>query len=141
MKHRLIILSDLWGVTDASWLSKYVDKLLEDFQVTFYSSCELAEMPRKNLSEEERHNFFVNGGLERAVKNLVELEKDRLTVLAFSIGGAIAWKACLKGLDVKKLYAISSTRLRYETENRKPKQYFILEKKITTSQIIIGLKR
>lgn len=124
MKHRLIILSDLWGVTDDSWVAMYVDKLSEDFQVTFYSSCELAEMPRENLSEEERHVFFVNGGLERAVKNLVELEKERFTVLAFSIGGTIAWKACLKGLDIEKLYAISSTRLRYETE--KPKAEAIL---------------
>lgn len=124
MKHRLIILSDLWGVTDDSWVAMYVDKLSEDFQVAFYSSCELAEMPRENLSEEERHVFFVNGGLERAVKNLVELEKERFTVLAFSIGGTIAWKACLKGLDIEKLYAISSTRLRYETE--KPKAEAIL---------------
>ncbi|MGG6230423.1 alpha/beta hydrolase [Tenacibaculum sp. SDUM215027] len=124
MKYRLIILSDLWGVIDASWVSMYVDKLSEDFEVTFYSSCELAEIPEKNLSEEERHHFFVNGGIEKAVKKLVELEKERLIVLAFSIGGTIGWKACLKGLNVKKLYAISSTRLRYETE--KPKAEAIL---------------
>ncbi|REH52537.1 hypothetical protein C7448_103272 [Tenacibaculum gallaicum] len=121
MKNRLIILSDLWGTTDTRWVSMYVDKLSEDFEVTFYSSCELAEMTEKNLSEEERHHFFVNGGIEKAVKNLIELEKERLTVLAFSIGGTIVWKACLKGLDVESLYTVSATRLRYEIEKNKGK--------------------
>lgn len=124
MKYRLIILSDLWGVIDASWVSMYVDKLSEGFEVKLYSSCELAEISEKNLSEEERHHFFVNGGIEKAVKNLMALEKEQLIVLAFSIGGTIGWKACLKDLNVKKLYAISSTRLRYETE--KPKAEAIL---------------
>lgn len=124
MKNRLIILSDLWGIEDTSWVSLYLDMLSNDFKITFYSSCELAEMSKKDLSEVERHSFFLNGGVEKAVKNLIELENGQLTVLAFSIGGTIAWKACLKGLDVKKLYAISSTRLRYETE--KPKAEAIL---------------
>lgn len=119
MKNRLIILSDIWGAKDVSWVSLYVDMLSNDFKVTFYSSCELAEMSKKDLSEVERHNFFLNGGVEKAVKNLIELEKGELTVLAFSIGGTIAWKACLKGLNFERLYAVSATRLRYETE--KPK--------------------
>lgn len=131
MKNRLIILSDLWGMTDASWVSMYVDKLLDDFKVVFYSSCELAEMREKNLSEEERHHFFVNGGIEKAVKNLIELEKERLSVLAFSIGGIIAWKACLKGLDVESFYAISATRLRHETEKPKSKIALCYGKKDT----------
>ena len=41
--------------------------------------------------------------------------------MAFSIGGTIAWKACLIGLKIDNFYAVSSTRLRYETE--KPNCY------------------
>ena len=33
----------------------------------------------------------------------------------FSIGGTIAWKACLSGLEAHRIVALSSTRLRYET--------------------------
>ena len=35
--------------------------------------------------------------------------------MAFSIGGTIAWQAALQGLNVRKLLAFSSTRLRHET--------------------------
>jgi len=38
----------------------------------------------------------------------------QVDVLAFSIGGTITWKAALKGLRVKSMYAVSATRLRYE---------------------------
>lgn len=121
MKNRLLILSDLWGITDASWVSMYVNRLSDNFKVVLYNSCELAEMPQKYLLEAQRHAFFLNEGIEKAVENLIKLEKEQLTVLAFSIGGTIAWKACLNGLDVKSFYAISSTRLRYETERPKGK--------------------
>jgi hypothetical protein len=72
------------------------------------------------------HEQFVNGGIENAVENLLKLEKGKMDILAFSIGGTIAWKAALKGLDVKNLFAVSSTRLRYETKvpNCKIKLYF-----------------
>ena len=36
--------------------------------------------------------------------------------MGFSIGGFIAWKACFSVLSIQNLYAISSTRLRYENE-------------------------
>ncbi|CAM1365762.1 conserved hypothetical protein [Tenacibaculum sediminilitoris] len=124
MKQRLIILSDLWGTINIPWFSIYVDKLSEDFEVISYNSCELAEIPEKNLLEEERHRFFAEKGIDKAVTNLVTLEKEQLIVLAFSIGGTIAWKACLKGLNIENLYAVSATRLRYETA--KPKAETIL---------------
>ena len=37
-------------------------------------------------------------------------------ILAFSMGGSIAWEAGLKGMDIGRLYAVSSTRLRLQTE-------------------------
>lgn len=42
------------------------------------------------------------------------MAKPRI-VLAFSVGGAIAWRAIQAGLVVDQLYAVSATRLRYET--------------------------
>ena len=44
------------------------------------------------------------------------MEKKEVSVLAFSVGGTIAWRAALSGLPVDQLFAISATRLRYEAE-------------------------
>lgn len=119
MKERLIILSDLWGVEDAEWLKYYLVQLNSFFDIACYDSRNLADLNITDQSEESIHHQFVNGGIERAVEALLELEKEQITVLAFSVGGTIAWKAALKGLLANKLFAVSSTRLRYEKE--KPK--------------------
>jgi pimeloyl-ACP methyl ester carboxylesterase len=77
--------------------------------------------------------------------NSPNLEKNKIDILAFSIGGTIAWKAILKGLKVERLFAVSSTRLRYETEvpdceiklyfgekdNWKPDEYWFEKHQIT----------
>ena len=66
--------------------------------------------------EEKRHQQFVNGGIEKAVEKLNELEKESaISILAFSIGGTIAWKYALKNKNVMALYGVSATRIRYET--------------------------
>ena len=57
---------------------------------------------------------MVNGGVDRAAKKLIDLEPDVVTVLGFSIGGLIGWKAGLLDLTIETLYAVSSTRLRKE---------------------------
>ena len=51
-----------------------------------------------------------------AVQELLAQEKGLLHVLAFSIGGSIAWKASLQGLKVEQLCCVSATRLRHETQ-------------------------
>ncbi|MCZ4319882.1 alpha/beta hydrolase [Aequorivita viscosa] len=115
MKLRLVILSDLWGFNNLHWVNNYVKLLSDDFQLIFYDSCELAEIDKTNLTEKELHSKFTNGGIATAATNLSHLEKERVIVVGFSIGGTIAWKAGLSGLNISTLYAISSTRLRYET--------------------------
>jgi len=70
---------------------------------------------RTNLKEETIHSQFVEKGINIAVRKLIELEKEKVSILAFSIGGTIAWKAGLEGLKIESFHAISSTRLRYET--------------------------
>ncbi|MCY1513938.1 hypothetical protein D9M68_484620 [compost metagenome] len=50
------------------------------------------------------------------MKNLLLKEKEEISIIGFSIGGLIAWKATLSGLNAKYICAISSTRLRYESQ-------------------------
>ena len=116
MKPRLIILSDLWGKEKSNWVAGYVDLLNDKFEIQYYDCCDLGGIDKANYTEENLHSQFVNGGIEKAVANLLKAEKNEIDVLAFSIGGTIAWKSALKGLNVRRLFAVSSTRLRYENE-------------------------
>lgn len=97
-------------------LAGYVELLKDKFEIQYYDCCDLGGIDKANYTEENLHSQFVNGGIEKAVENLLKTEKNKIDVLAFSIGGTIAWKATLKGLNVRKLFAVSSTRLRYENE-------------------------
>lgn len=114
MKPRLIILSDLWGKEKSDWISYYVELLKDNFEIHYYDCCALGEIDKSDYTEENLHSQFVDGGIERALKNLLNTEKSQITILAFSIGGTIAWKAALKGLNVCQLFIVSSTRLRFE---------------------------
>jgi pimeloyl-ACP methyl ester carboxylesterase len=114
MKPRLIILSDLWGKEKSNWVAGYIQLLNDKFEIQYYDCCGLGEIDKTNYTEENLHNQFINGGIEKAVTNLLKTEKNQIDILAFSIGGTIAWKAALMGLNVRSLFAVSSTRLRYE---------------------------
>lgn len=118
MHPKLIIISDLNGFDDSIWMENYLRFLESDFEISSYDSCKLAGINQDELTQDELHSQFINGGIEKAVQKLLELEMNVVNILAFSIGGTIAWKAVLLGLKVTNLYAISSTRLRYE--NQKP---------------------
>lgn len=126
MKPKLVILSDLWGKEKSDWVLDYVIVLKDKFEIEYYDSCQLGGINEVLNTEEHRHNQFLNGGIDKAVENLVSLEKDKINILAFSIGGTIAWRSILKGLKVGTLIAVSSTRLRYETQvpDCKIKLYF-----------------
>lgn len=118
MKKRLVILSDLWGINKSQWVDTYREELSNRFDIKYYDCCELGGISKMVYTEENLHRQFVNGGIEKAVQQLAELEKDRINILAFSIGGAIAWKYGIETLRIDSLYCVSSTRLRYE--NAKP---------------------
>ncbi|MFK7947897.1 MAG: alpha/beta hydrolase [Saprospiraceae bacterium] len=115
-KPRLLILSDLFGQSKNNWENTYIQHFQNDFEIKYYDCCELGNVDKTIYTQENLHQQFVNFGIEKAVDNLLKLEKERVTILAFSIGGTIAWKAALQGLKVNKLIALSATRLRYETE-------------------------
>jgi dienelactone hydrolase len=124
VKPRLIILSDLWGKQQSDWINHYVQRLEHQYDIQFYDCCELGDIDITNYTQEALHRQFVEGGIDRAVERLTQLETTELSILAFSIGGTIAWKYALKNSNVKALYCLSSTRLRYEME--KPKAFIKL---------------
>ena len=118
MKKKLIILSDLWGSKDSEWITQYSEILKEYFDVQFYDCCELGGVTFENSNQESIHQQFIQFGIDKAVTNLLKREKSPVSILAFSIGGTIAWKATLNGLKAEYICALSSTRLRFES--RKP---------------------
>lgn len=109
-------MSDLWGKQNSDWVTDYIELLQNKFDVHFYDCCELGEIDTRRQTQELIHQLFLMGGIERAIKNLLEKEKEEVSVIGFSLGGLIAWKAALLGLKAKYICAVSSTRLRYETE-------------------------
>jgi len=116
MKPRLIILSDLFGGKNPEWIKLYSEILKSKFDIQYYDVLELGNIYLDNFIESDIHNQFLNGGIDKAVKNLLDYERGEVAILGFSIGGAIAWKASLKGLNISQLVAVSSTRLRFETK-------------------------
>lgn len=115
---KLIILSDFWGKEKSDWVN-YYSKLLEKyFEIKFYDSCGLGNIDKRDYSEKNLHHQFINGGIEKAVKTLIQNEKELTNLLGFSVGGSIAWKTALSVPNIKRLFAISSTRVRYE--DKKP---------------------
>jgi len=85
------------------------------YDIQFYDSRKLAEISTSGKAKSVIHNQFKEEGITNAVKNLLLMSiHSPVTVLAFSIGGTIAWKASLAGFPIKKLVAVSVTRLRLE---------------------------
>lgn len=124
MKPVLIILSDLWGKEKSDWIQFYTSHLSSIYEISFYDSCTLAGVDKSVYQENKLHEQFVNGGISKAVENLINEGHKIIDVLAFSVGGVIAWKAALKGECVRAIFALSSTRLREEIE--KPHCYIRL---------------
>ncbi|MFA7272237.1 MAG: alpha/beta hydrolase [Crocinitomicaceae bacterium] len=113
-KQRLVLLSDLWVQQQSEWIQSYLEQLEPHFNCVYYDVAALAGISTQDSFAAEIHAAFVQGGIDRAVQALLNLEKKKTIVLAFSIGGTIAWKAALKGLPTISLTAVSSTRLRKE---------------------------
>ena len=116
MAERLVVLSDMWGVKKGLWITSYLGYLQQYYSITYYDSQQLASINPLIESEENVHAEFTQGGINTAVAHLLTKESKPCHYLAFSTGGAIAWKAALRGLPMKSLSVISATRLRLENE-------------------------
>ena len=117
MAEKLIVLSDMWGIKKGLWITSYFGYLQQYYKIQFYDIQQLATLDVPVLTEENIHTAFVDGGIDIAVAHLLKMEKEPTHVLAFSMGGTIAWKAGLRGWPMKSLTAISSTRLRFEAQS------------------------
>lgn len=115
-KQKLLILSDLWGKEKSDWIDFYIENLKDKYEITYYDCRELGTIDKEIDTEEALHHAFVNGGIETAISQLILKEPETVTVLGFSVGGTIAWNAALQGLKADRLFAVSATRIRYETE-------------------------
>lgn len=118
MKKRLLIISDLWGFEHSKWQECYISTLSPHFELQVYDSCKIGEIDLNDYQEAKLHGQFVNGGIQKAVNRLLLEETKPLNILAFSIGGTIAWQFALKSNLVQSLVCVSSSRLR--KENQKP---------------------
>lgn len=114
MKQPLLILSDLWGIQKANYLPQYIQLLAQKYDIEFIDCCKIGQVDTSDFTQENLHQQFINGGINLAIDSLIKNYKEEVDILAFSIGGTIAWKANLDGLKVRNFYAVSATRLRYE---------------------------
>ncbi len=113
---RIIIISDLWGGNDPPWLKFYYQIFPSNDEVVYYDICDLSEMSVELISEKDRHDFLTSGGIDTAVDNLIYKESGQINILGLSVGGVVGWKFGLKSGRLRKLFTISSTRLRLEKE-------------------------
>lgn len=113
---RLVVLSDMWGPKKGMWITSYLAYLQQYYEIEYYDIQQLANVDLLKQTEKNIHTAFVEGGIDTAVSHLLKKETKPAHYLAFSMGGSIAWKANLKGLPMKSLYAVSATRVRKEVE-------------------------
>lgn len=116
MSERLVILSDLWGPRKGLWITSYLGYLQQYFDITYYDTSQLADLDVRHPTAASLTEAFGEGGMERAVKNLVSKEPQPAHYLAFCAGGSVVWNAVKKGLPAKSLYAISPMNLHRESE-------------------------
>ncbi|MEJ2584342.1 MAG: hypothetical protein P8Z38_04670 [Robiginitalea sp.] len=72
MAERLVILSDLWGAKKGLWITSYLGYLQQYFDIVYYDTSQLADLEASLLTAEKISAAFDNGGLERAVRNLMD---------------------------------------------------------------------
>ncbi|WP_150451719.1 hypothetical protein [Arenibacter lacus] len=116
MAKKLVILSDKWGSKKGLWITSYLGYLQQYYDISYYDIQELANIHLEVNSDENVGKAFDEGGIVTAAAHLVKNVTEPSHFLAFGMGGVIAWKAALKGLPMKSLYAISSTRLEKESQ-------------------------
>nr|WP_297787762.1 hypothetical protein [uncultured Allomuricauda sp.] len=114
MAEKLVVISDMWGTKKGLWIASYFGYLQQYFDIVFHDCQQLGDIDIDFSDEDTIHGAFVNGGIDKAVQNLLRKETEPAHYLAFSTGGTIAYKAALKGLPVKSLTALSATRVRLE---------------------------
>ncbi len=108
----------MWGAEKSAWLNNFQHALLSHYKIKFYDATKLGQLdPNRYGDEKSLHQAYIETGIDHGIQNLIRIEKEPQIYIACSIGGIMAWKAALEGLPIKKLIAISSTRLREESKS------------------------
>ena len=102
MKNKIIVLSDIHG-----WLP---NSCKDKPNIICHDSRLLGKVDLNG----NIHEQFLKGGIDLAARSLTKEEVE--LVIGLSVGGAIAWRAALFGMNCKRLVLISATRLRKEVE-------------------------
>ncbi len=116
MADRLVIISDIWGIKKGMWITSYLGYLQQYYKIEYYDLMQLANIDPVHFTEETLHKEINEGGMETAVTHLLKKETIPSHYLAFCAGGTVVWKAALKGLPMKSLYAVSPLALDVEVE-------------------------
>ncbi|WP_297575742.1 hypothetical protein [uncultured Deefgea sp.] len=88
--------------------------LPKDMQLHLLSLANLVGKP--DLSGMELHDHLIHqGGMTRAVQQLLKQHQTTDIAIGYSAGGTVLWRACLAGLNCTDLFCLSSTRLRNES--------------------------
>ena len=106
----------MMGSRQGLWITTYLGYLQQYFDIVYYDSQELAGLDLLVKTRENLCEALEEGGYATAVSQLLAREKTPSHYLTFCAGGSMAWKAALKGLPVKSLYAISPLALEMEAQ-------------------------
>jgi hypothetical protein len=109
----LLVVSDIFGFpksfTDLLALGRRANRLHRCFELPDLSG-------HPELIGDRLHNhLFAHDGLELILERLLDIRGDGLVGLGYSAGGTALWHAVSRGLKLKALICVSSTRLRHET--------------------------
>ena len=118
MAERLVVLSDIWGAKKGMWITSYLGYLQQYFEIVYYDSQQLADLDLVNFTPEGVMEALDQGGMDTAIAQLLIKETVPSHYLSFCCGGLIGWKAALKGVPMKSLYAVSP--LNIQSENERP---------------------
>jgi len=80
----------------------------------------LAELLGVPYRCEELYRYLVEGGFDGAATKVLDCFGNAEIGVGYSSGGAVLWKSVLRGLRLKRLVCISSTRLRDEEPKAMP---------------------
>ena len=111
MAEKLVILSDMWGSKKGLWITSYLGYLQQYFDIQYHDTQHLAGVDLVVCTPENLLEAFQNGGMDTAVSQLINKEKEACHYLTFCAGGTVAWNAALQGLPMKSLYAVSPIEL------------------------------
>ncbi|HAT86385.1 MAG TPA: hypothetical protein DCS30_10840 [Rhizobiales bacterium] len=70
------------------------------------------------------HHLFTDGGMDKAVRNLMSHWGKDHWGLGYSAGGTVLWKAAARGHAFSGIFCVSSTRLRNEGAIETPHHVF-----------------